>query len=226
MKATTEQLVSALRVLSVEIQSEDGVANAVVAEAADRITLLAQMAARHLQETQEDTTQMHEASEAMAAASAKIQELRKHIKRLEEAGVWQPIETAPTDMTWVIGYDAKDGEVGTIIFDLTGDVDDEDVHYEWTDGMRTWHPTHWMPLPEPPKAKEATPSASRIVASVEEVIGGMGEDYAVVVLRSGHTLEVSGEGVVAWPSRAAQRRGDNSEVVGGISFGRKKEAKP
>ena len=79
------------------------------------------------------------------------------IKRLEEAGMWQPIETAPTDMTWVIGYDAKDGEVGTIIFDLTGDVNDEDIHYEWTDGMRTWHPTHWMPLPEPPKAKEAKP---------------------------------------------------------------------
>lgn len=79
------------------------------------------------------------------------------IKQLEEAVVWQPIETAPTDMTWVIGYDAKDGEVGTIIFDLTGDVDDEDVHYEWTDGMRTWNPTHWMPLPEPPEAKEAKP---------------------------------------------------------------------
>ena len=83
--------------------------------------------------------------------------LKQRIKRLEEAGVWQPIETAPTDMTWVIGYDAKDGEVGTIIFDLTGDVNDEDIHYEWTDGMRTWHPTHWMPLPEPPKAKEAKP---------------------------------------------------------------------
>ena len=79
------------------------------------------------------------------------------IKRLEEVGVWQPIETAPTDKTWVIGYDAKDGEVGTIIFDLTGDVDDEDVHYEWTDGMRTLNPTHWMPLPEPPEAKEAKP---------------------------------------------------------------------
>jgi len=85
------------------------------------------------------------------------EEQKQRIKRLEEAGVWQPIETAPTDMTWVIGYDAKDGEVGTIIFDLTGDVDDEDVHYEWTDGMRTWNPTHWMPLPEPPEAKEAKP---------------------------------------------------------------------
>lgn len=96
---------------------------------------------------------------AIASECSKLERelnaVNDRIKRLEEAGVWQPIETAPTDMTWVIGYDAKDGEVGTIIFDLTGDVDDEDVHYEWTDGMRTWNPTHWMPLPEPPEAKEA-----------------------------------------------------------------------
>lgn len=80
--------------------------------------------------------------------------LLNRIGRLEEASAWRPIETAPTDMTWVIGYDDKDGEVGTIIFDLNGDVDGEEAHYEWTDGMRTWHPTHWMPIPDPPKAKD------------------------------------------------------------------------
>ena len=46
MKSTTEQLVSALRVLSVEIHSEDGVANAVVADAADRIQALVELTAR------------------------------------------------------------------------------------------------------------------------------------------------------------------------------------
>lgn len=76
------------------------------------------------------------------------------------------------------------------------------------------------------QAKEATPSTSPIVGSVEEVSGGMGEDYAVVVLRSGHAIEVSAEGVVAWPSREAQRRADNSDVIDGISFRRKKEATP
>ena len=86
MKATTEQLVSALRVLSIEIQSEDGVANAVVAEAADRLTLMANLVARHVQETKDDVEQMAVASDTMVEATAKIQNLRDRIKRLEEAG--------------------------------------------------------------------------------------------------------------------------------------------
>jgi hypothetical protein len=86
VKATTEQLVSALRVLSVDIQSEDGVANAVVAEAADRLTLMANLVAKHVQETKDDVEQMAVASETMVEATAKIQRLRAQIKRLEEAG--------------------------------------------------------------------------------------------------------------------------------------------
>lgn len=86
MKATTEQLVSALRVLSVDIQSEDGVANAVVAEAADRLTLMANLVARHVEETKDDVKQMAVASKTMVEATAKIQSLRARIKRLEEAG--------------------------------------------------------------------------------------------------------------------------------------------
>lgn len=86
MKASTEQLVSALRVLSVEIQSEDGVANAVIAEAADRMTLLANLVAQHVQENKDDVEQMAVASETMVEATAKIQSLRARIKRLEEAG--------------------------------------------------------------------------------------------------------------------------------------------
>ena len=86
MKATTEQIVSALRVLSVEMHSEDGVANTVVAEAADRLTLMANLVARHVEETKEDVQQMAVASETMVEATAKIQSLRARIKRLEEAG--------------------------------------------------------------------------------------------------------------------------------------------
>ena len=85
MNSTTEQIVSALRVLSVEIHSEDGVANAVVAEAADRLTMMANLVARHLQETKDDVEQMAVASETMVEATAKIQSLRARIKRLEEA---------------------------------------------------------------------------------------------------------------------------------------------
>lgn len=40
MKTTDETLVSALRVLSRDVQCEDGVANAAIAEAADRIEAL------------------------------------------------------------------------------------------------------------------------------------------------------------------------------------------
>ncbi len=84
MKATTEQIVSALRVLSIEMHSEDGVANAVVAEAADRLTLMANLVAKHVQETKDDVEQMAVASETMVEATAKIQNLRARIKRLEE----------------------------------------------------------------------------------------------------------------------------------------------
>ena len=86
MKATTEQLVSALRVLSVEIHSWDGVANTVVAEAADRLTLMANLVARNVQETKDDVEQMAVASETMVEATAKIQSLRERIMLLEEAG--------------------------------------------------------------------------------------------------------------------------------------------
>jgi hypothetical protein len=84
VKATTEQIVSALRVLSVEMHSEDGVANAVVAEAADRLTLMANLVARHVEETKDDIQQMAGASDTLIKATAKIQSLRDRIKRLEE----------------------------------------------------------------------------------------------------------------------------------------------
>jgi hypothetical protein len=80
----TETLVSALRVLSVEIQSGDGVANAVVAEAADRLTLMANLVARHIEETKKDTAEMQTACETMNGATETIQRLKSHIKRLEE----------------------------------------------------------------------------------------------------------------------------------------------
>jgi hypothetical protein len=86
VKATTEQIVSALRVLSVEIHSEDGVANAVVAEAAERLTLMANLVARHVEETKDDIQQMAGASDTLIKATAKIQNLRARIKRLEAAG--------------------------------------------------------------------------------------------------------------------------------------------
>jgi hypothetical protein len=82
----TETLVSALRILSIEIQSGDGVANAVVAEAADRLTLMANLVARHIEETKKDTAEMQTACETMNGATETIQRLKERINRLEEAG--------------------------------------------------------------------------------------------------------------------------------------------
>ena len=82
----TETLVSALRILSVEIQSGDGVANAVVAEAADRLTLMANLVARHIEETKKDTQEMQTACETMNGATETIQRLKSHIERLKKAG--------------------------------------------------------------------------------------------------------------------------------------------
>jgi hypothetical protein len=67
--------------------------------------------------------------------------------------MWQFIETAPHDgITWILGYEKSTGETGILIFDNNPEEMYSDEHADvWTDGYRVWHPTHWMPLPEPPE---------------------------------------------------------------------------
>ncbi len=65
---------------------------------------------------------------------------------------WQPIDTAPKDGTWVLltgGHAAE--PTGPCV---VGFWDRDDWAYAHWDG--SWYsiyeaPTHWMPLPEPPK---------------------------------------------------------------------------
>ena len=73
---------------------------------------------------------------------------------------WQPIETAPTDGTRFLAYrqcdDPEDiGVVSTLRrHDPGGALRNPKHNYEtWvTDfGSPSTQPTHWMPLPEPPK---------------------------------------------------------------------------
>lgn len=53
---------------------------------------------------------------------------------------WQPIETAPVDGFEILGFFAG---VVAITWFFRGN---------WEVGSGTvWEPTHWMPLPEPPK---------------------------------------------------------------------------
>lgn len=63
---------------------------------------------------------------------------------------WQPIETAPRDGTPILGYD--NGIIRVCVPKLFG------PRWEWfRDDIivpnNTWsiEPSHWMPLPEPPK---------------------------------------------------------------------------
>ncbi len=61
MKSTTRSLINALRVLDSQLQSEDGVANAVVAEAATR-----------LEEQQERIKRLESAGDLMAQRAAQL----------------------------------------------------------------------------------------------------------------------------------------------------------
>ena len=76
---------------------------------------------------------------------------------------WQPIETAPKDRTEVIIFGLWAGEItgrertpGIFLASYCGPGGDFDG-YDWSvsggDAYASWaKPTHWMPLPEPPKA--------------------------------------------------------------------------
>ena len=69
---------------------------------------------------------------------------------------WKPIETAP-EMTCILVYSNNDGRQAVAYLDLT----DMDGFYDkpirvwnlngWLSGGSGFIPTHWTPLPEPPK---------------------------------------------------------------------------
>lgn len=80
---------------------------------------------------------------------------------------WQPIETAPTDGTTILLYGDVAGEINGPAFVPSvsigyydyGSGDFSDKGYTWNsmggDAYSVWvKPTHWMPLPEPPKEDE------------------------------------------------------------------------
>jgi len=75
---------------------------------------------------------------------------------------WQPIETAPKDGTWILvcGGRTEDEEVTRThaVAQWTDDLNGRKTKWHW---QFAWYdggyygfyenPTHWMPLPEPPK---------------------------------------------------------------------------
>lgn len=68
---------------------------------------------------------------------------------MSEKMTWQPIETAPKDGTRILSYSDQEG-VQCISWWRDGDTS----WSEWCspDGYTVFDPTHWMPLPEPPRA--------------------------------------------------------------------------
>lgn len=57
---------------------------------------------------------------------------------------WEPISTAPKDGTWVLVYC---GEIGKQMVGFNCD----DSYWESYPGFNEIKPTHWIPLPKPPK---------------------------------------------------------------------------
>jgi hypothetical protein len=74
---------------------------------------------------------------------------------------WQPIETAPRDGTWIIvaGTSKVDPDYNVLFSEYGDDAvgmsiakwDARQWRDQWDDYYGPDCPTHWMPLPEPPK---------------------------------------------------------------------------
>jgi len=78
---------------------------------------------------------------------------------------WQPIETAPRDETYILVFNGDNIGEGTEEKQI-GVASKSPYEKHDYDGVEMWHaqdccdqmtfyaPTHWMPLPEPPKEKQ------------------------------------------------------------------------
>ena len=89
----------------------------------------------------------------LEAADAVIADLRSQlsqskgeVERLRSAQAWLPIESAPKDNSWILGLMRTRRQA--VVRSAGGGC--------WEDDSRLIRdPTHWLPLPSPPSAKEA-----------------------------------------------------------------------
>ena len=66
---------------------------------------------------------------------------------------WQPIETAPKDGTAILVYTCNEGFY-VVSYD---DIFSAPWRVRNDEGLNEDQPTHWMPLPEPPNARDNPP---------------------------------------------------------------------
>jgi hypothetical protein len=70
---------------------------------------------------------------------------------------WRPIETAPKDGNWVLisggtyGCEFSPCEFYGARFDRVGMAVWDAGNKQWENGEMHYHPTHWQPMPPPPK---------------------------------------------------------------------------
>jgi hypothetical protein len=73
---------------------------------------------------------------------------------VNDAMVWQPIETASRDGTWFLGYDGGSAIQDTIqVWHWDADIETETGRGFWVNAAESnidEYPTHWAPLPAPP----------------------------------------------------------------------------
>ncbi len=101
----------------------------------------------------DNRVQLHVDKLAGEFTQAEVERLKAEVERLTDckAGEWQPIETAPKDMTRVLGYVE---EYIVVMWWFT--YSNGRSCWETVDGESEVDPTHWMPLPKPPQ--EGKPS--------------------------------------------------------------------
>lgn len=83
---------------------------------------------------------------------------------------WQPIETAPKDGTTILvfngpneGFYTEPGRIGTASYQDYTNLDNNKWYADdCCDGVTTYNPTHWMPLPAPPTTDKPNPLAEMV----------------------------------------------------------------
>ena len=101
----------------------------------------------------------------------------------QAASIWQPIETAPKDGTWILLASKDDDEGLAIQSGFWGDG----FYYGWRDfkndscGIGGFEPTHWMPLPpEPPTTPK--PLSEELVGVIKILVdSGLDTEYAEAI---------------------------------------------